>query len=133
MSWPLDLGAYALQDPPHAWKAVYRLSAWMASDLPSGLSIRVRPVCLASILLVKDRAVELVADRSVSEHSPLTPLSRRRRQTAETKATFLDAQIEIEKTVTKGSQELDAFPDRPIPSLQAVLAEAGQGHRVRQR
>ena len=111
---------------------MYRLSAWLASDLPSGLSIRMRPVCLASILLAKDRAVELVACRSLSERCPLTPLSRRRRQTAATKATFLDDQSEIEKTVTKGSQELDASLDRPLPSLQAALAEAGQDHRVRQ-
>ena len=105
----------------------------MASDLPSGLSIREKQVSLAWIPSVRDGAVEIVAGRSWSERCLLTPLFRRRRQTAETKATFLDAQIEIEKTVTKGSQELDAFLDRPLQSLQAALAEAGQGHRVRQR
>ena len=110
-----------------------RLSAWMASDLPSGLSIRERQVSLAWIPSVRDGAVEIVAGRSWSERCLLTPLFRRRRQTAETKATFLDAQIEIEKTVTKGSRELDAFRGRPSSFLQVALAEAYQGHRVRQR
>ena len=92
-----------------------------------------RQVSLAWIPSVRDVAVAIVAGRSWSGRCLLTPLFRRRRQTAETKATFLDAQIEIEKTVTKGHQELDAFLDRPLQSLQAALAEAGQGHRVRQR
>ena len=105
----------------------------MADVLPSGLESRVRQVSLAWIPSVRDVAVAIVAGRSWSGRCLLTPLFRRRRQTAETKATFLDAQIEIEKTVTKGYQELDAFLDRPLQSLQAALAEAGQGHRVRQR
>ena len=132
MSWPLDLGAYALQDLPHAWKAVYRLSAWMASDLPSGLSIGVRPVCLASILLVKDRAVELVADRFSNDHCLPTQV-RCRMQMAAMKAISLDDPSGIERTSAKGSPALDASLDRPLPYLQAVLAAAGQGHRVRQR
>ena len=110
-----------------------RLSTWMASDLRSGLSIRERQVSLAWIPSVRDGAVEVVAGRSWNERCLLTPLFRRQRQTAETKATFLDDQSEIEKTVTKGSQELDAFLDRPLLFLQAALAGAGQGHRVRQR
>ena len=133
MSWPLDFCAHALQDPPHAWKAVYRLSAWMASDLPSGLSIRVRPVCLSSILLAKDRAVVLVADRSVSDHCPLTPLSRRLRQMAATMALSFDDPSGIEKTETKGCQAADASLDRPLPCLQVALAAAGPGHQGRQR
>ena len=133
MSWPLDLGAYALQDRRHAWKAVYRLSAWMAYDLPSGLSSRVRPVCLSSILLAKDRAVELVADRSGSEHCRLTPLCRRLRQKAATMALSFDDPSGIEKTETKGYQAADASLDRPLPSLQVALAAAGQGHQVHQR
>ena len=52
---------------------------------------------------------------------------------AATRATFLDDQSEIEKTVTKGYQELDAFLGRPNSFLQAALAEACQGHQVRQR
>jgi len=112
---------------------VARLSAWMASDLPSGLSIQERQVYLAWIPSARDGAVEIVADHSWSERCLLTPLFQRRRQTAAMKATFLDDQSEIEKTVTKGSQELDTFLDRPLPSLQAALAEAGQGHHVRQR
>ena len=133
MSWPLGFCACALQDRPHAWKAVYRLSAWMASDLPSGLSIQVRPVCLSSILLAKDRAVVLVADRSGSDHCPLTPLSRRLRQMAATMALSFDDPSGIEKTETKGYQAADASLDRPLPYLQVALAEAGQGRRDRQR
>ena len=52
---------------------------------------------------------------------------------AATRATFLDDQSEIEKTVMKGVREPDAFLGRPLLSLQAALAEAGLGHQVRQR
>ena len=133
MSWPLDLRACALQDPLHAWKAVARLSAWMASDLPSGLSIRVRPVCLAWIPSARGEAVEVVACRSWNEYCLLTPMFRRQRQMAATKVTFLDDLSEIWKTATKGSREPDASQGRPGSFPQVALAEAGQGHRVPQR
>ena len=110
-----------------------RLSAWMASDLPSGLSIRVRQVYLAWIPSARDHVVEVVAGRSESEHCLLVPLTRRRRQTAATMGTSLDDLSEIWKTATKGSRELDAFLGRPSSFLQVALAEAYQGHRVRQR
>ena len=105
----------------------------MASDVPSGLESGVRPVCLAWIPSARGETVEVVACRSWNEYCLLTPMFRRQRQMAATKVTFLDDQSEIEKTVMKGFREPDAFLGRPLLSLQAVLAEAGQGHRVRQR
>ena len=81
-SLPLDLDACAPQDRPHVWKAVSRLSTLNAPVaqhcpfcLPSGLSIRARPVCPASILLETDRGAEVVADRFLNDHCLPTPLS----------------------------------------------------------
>ena len=111
---------------------MYRLSAWLASDLPSGLSIRVRPVCPASILLETDRVAEVVADRYSNDHCLPTQVQCRM-QMAAMKAISLDDPSGIERTSTKGSPALDASLDRPLPYLQAALAAAGQGHQVRQR
>ena len=52
---------------------------------------------------------------------------------AATRVIFLGDLSEIGKTVTKGFPELDASRGRPHSFLQVALAEAGQGHRVRQR
>ena len=52
---------------------------------------------------------------------------------AATRVTFLGDLSEIWKTVTKGFPELDASRGRPRSFLQVALAEAYQGHRVRQR
>ena len=139
-SLPLDLDACALQDRLHVWMAVARLSTWDAPVaqhcpfcLPSGLSIRVRPVCPASILLETDRVAEVVADRFSNDHCLPTPLSRCRRQLAALTAILLGDLSGIEVISTKGSPALDASLGRPLPYLQVALAAAGPGRQVRQR
>ena len=141
MSWLLDHDACVRPAPhPHAWKAVYRLSTWDAqvthhcsSCRLSGLLIRVRPVCPASILLAKDRVVEVAAGHFLNGHCLPTPLTRRLSQLAAVTAIHLGDPSGIAMTSLMASPALDASLGRPLPYLQVAVAAACQGHRVRQR
>ena len=86
----------------------------------SDLLTRVRPVCSASTLLVKDHEFEIADGHFWSDNYLPTPLTRCQRPLIVSKAILFDDPSVIARTEVMVFQTVDASLGRPVVCLQVV-------------